>query len=101
MFLVELGYGVHHVFWRWALPFQAKVRDGTPLFIYYLALPANTPKQQDNPDPARQEQLKQKVNRLRTKTYIGNGFMLSILTILDYLKEIQIFSWILMLPSVN
>jgi len=66
-------------FWRWALPFQAKVRDGTPLFFYHSAIPANTLQQQDNPDPARQEQLKKKVNRLRTKTYIDSGFLLSVL----------------------
>jgi len=66
-------------FWRWALPFQVKVRDGTPLFIYHSALPANTSQQQDNPDPARQEQLKKKVNGLRTKTYIDSGFVLSVL----------------------
>jgi len=66
-------------FWRWALPFQAKVRDGTPLFIYHSSLPANMSQQQDNPDPARQEQLKKKVNGLRTKTYTDSGFVLSVL----------------------
>ena len=66
-------------FWRWALPFQAKVRDGTPLFIYHSALPANTSKQQDNSDPARQDQLKKKVNGLRTKPYIDSGFVFSVL----------------------
>jgi len=73
-------------FWRWALPFQAKVRDGTPLFIYHLALPVNTSQQQDNPDPARQEQLKKKVNGLRTKTYIDSGFVLSVLNFFGVLK---------------
>ena len=66
-------------FWRWALPFQAKVRDGTPLFIYHLSLPVNTSKEQDNPFPMRQEQLKEEVNQLRTKSYIGPGFVLSVL----------------------
>jgi len=71
--------GSNMFFWRWALPFQAKVRDGTPLFIYHSSLPSNTSQQQDNPDPARQEQLKKKVNGLRTKTYIDSGFVLSVL----------------------
>lgn len=66
-------------FWRWASPFQKKVRDGTPLFIYHHKLPSNTSRQQDHPEPARQEQLKKKVNGLRTKRYLDPGFVISIL----------------------
>ena len=60
-------------FWRWPCYHRLSVRDGTKAFIHWNKLPMYPKPQQLSKDKVTREQIKAKVNGVRSRGYINTG----------------------------